>query len=198
MWTSTLSLPLRSLQTRRYMQTRGTPRPHDPIEVGWVGRSARQAAAARRSRAGGAAGPSRPASARRSRLDLSPAPVCAPAQRWCGDATGEVAARADGARAARRTLAATGCADAARRRRAARRRQRSRRPIWRLAREISEAYDTLKDPSRRSAYDAGGFSTGTAGGGAAGSRGPRPGSQREPKPQPAASAARSRYEGGYL
>ena len=53
---------------------RGTPRPH---EVGSVRRSARQAAAARWSRAGGAAGPSRPASARRSRLDLSPAPVCA-------------------------------------------------------------------------------------------------------------------------
>ena len=51
-----------------------TPRPH---EVGSVRRSARQAAAARWSRAGGAAGPSRPASARRSRLDLSPAPVCA-------------------------------------------------------------------------------------------------------------------------
>ena len=57
------------------------PRPgtHDPTthEVGSVRRSARQAAAARWSRAGGAAGPSRPASARRSRLDLSPAPVCA-------------------------------------------------------------------------------------------------------------------------
>ena len=51
-----------------------TPRPH---EVGSVRRSARQAAAARWSRAGGAADPSRPASARRSRLDLSPAPVCA-------------------------------------------------------------------------------------------------------------------------
>ena len=85
--------PLPKLRRRRVApdQEPTTPRPH---EVGSVRRSARQAAAARRSRAGGAAGPSRPASASRSRLDLSPAPVCARTEAvWRCDRRGGCARR---------------------------------------------------------------------------------------------------------